>query len=93
MSKRKRSVILWCLVALIFYCDGYWFARWRNCIVMVEYCDKENQMVVRETWPGVEYRDDWRGRFKNSINEPLFYFFRPLTLLENVVHGGTRPIK
>ena len=89
---RRKLTMLAVVVALI-YSFGYGVARWRKFIVMREYNLKGQGMVMRETWPGRDVRDDWRGRLKNSLNPVAFYCFRPLCALEDCVRGGRRTIR
>lgn len=88
---RRKLTILAVVVALA-YGLGYGVARWRKVVVMREYHLKEQGWVVRHTGPGLDVRDDWRGRFKNHVNPVVFFFFRPLCAMEDFLRGGRRSI-
>jgi hypothetical protein len=89
--RRKLSILA--AAAVLVYGFGYGVARWRKLIVMQEYLLKEQRLVVRRTGPGLDVRDDWRGRFKNGANPVVFFCYRPLSSLEDFVRGSKRPLR
>jgi hypothetical protein len=89
---RRKFTTLVVVVALA-YGLGYGIARWRKFVVMREYHIKEQGLVARQTGPGFDVRDDWRGRFKNRANPVVFFCYRPLCSLEDFVRGSRRTIR
>jgi len=87
-----KKIAIFTLVALLIYCSAYGVVRWRKFIVMDEYDLKEQSLLVRETIPGWDVRDDWKGRLKNKINGHIFVFFRPLELIETRRCGFRKPL-
>jgi hypothetical protein len=82
-----KRIVTVTLILLVISCAAYGVVRWRKLIVMGEYDQKEQSLLIRETIQGWDVRDDWKGRLKNQINGPVFIFFRPLELLENHLRG------
>jgi hypothetical protein len=91
--KFPHKLTLWALAFVLIYGCGYGAARWRKLIVMREYDLKEAGLVVRHTAAGHDIRDDWRGRLKNRANPAVFFCFRPLCAIEDLLRGGQRPIR
>jgi len=89
----RRKLIILAIVVVMIDGLGYGVARWRKIVVMQEYRLKEQGLVVRQTGPGWDVRDDWRGRFKNRANPVLFACFRPFCSLEDFVRGSRRAIR
>jgi hypothetical protein len=83
---------IWALLIITVYGFGYGVARWRKFIVMHEYDVKEQRLVVRQTGPGWDVRDDWRGHLKNCANPLVFFCFRPLCWIEDCVRGSTKAL-
>ena len=88
----RPNLIVLIAVMATFYGLGYGLARMRKFVVMQEYHVKEQASVVRQTGPGLDVRDDWRGRLKNRLNPVAFSFFRPLCWLEDLLRGSTRSV-
>ncbi len=93
MGSLRRSLTIAALGFAVLYGAAYGVARWRKFVVMSEYYLKEEGRIVRETQPGLDVRHDWRGRAKNDANPVVFSVFRPLCALEDLVRGGSRPIR
>ena len=87
----KKALAL-ILIMILIYCSAYDVARWRKIIVMQEYHLKEESLLIRETGPGWDLRDNWKGRLKNKLNGPIFIFFRPLEIIENQLRGFRKPL-
>ncbi len=91
-SARRKLTVLVVLLAAV-YNSGYVVARCRRFIVMQGHLIKEEALVVRHTVPGIDFRNDWRGRLKNRVNPLVFYFFLPLCAAEDFVRGGERTLR
>ena len=87
-----KKLVIFIVIILFFYCAAYGVARWRKCIVMNKYEEKEKHLLVRHTAPGADVRKDWKGNFKNQMNPALYTFFRPLEFIEDSVRGGSSPL-
>ena len=87
-----KKLIIFIVIALLLYCSAYGVARWRKCIVMAAYNQKGENLLVLETAPGIDIRDNWKGHLKNKINPIFFVVFRPLELLENHFRGSKRQL-
>ena len=87
---KKLAIIV--VIVLILYCSAYGVARWRKCIVMQTRELKEEGVLVRQTGPGFDVRDDWKGRLKNKVNPALYVFFRPLEFIEDSARGSRKPL-
>lgn len=89
MKKTFRCLLIACLA----YGCSYVVVRARLFVVMREYDEKDEQMLVRRTGPGWDVRNDWRGELKNRLNPVIFVCFRPLAWSEDRLRGFRRPIR
>lgn len=88
MQKLLRSIYFFAaLIIAIVYFLGYGASRWKKFIVMQEYLDKDQRVTVRNTGPGFDVRENFRGGFKNRVKTVAFFCFRPLCFVEDLVRG------
>ena len=92
MNDTRHKLTTLAVVLILIYGIGYGVVRWRRFVVMREYNLKEQGLVVKHTAPGFDVRDDWRGRFKNRVNPAIFFCFRPLCAMEDLVRGGQKTL-
>jgi hypothetical protein len=93
ITRMRRKLTIIAVVLAVVYTTGYGVARWRKFVVMREYHLKGEGVVLRETGPGLDVRQDWRGRLKNRANPVVFFCFRPLCAVEDFFRGGRRSIR
>jgi hypothetical protein len=93
ITRMRRKLTIIAVVLAVVYTTGYGVARWRKFVVMREYHLKGEGVVMRETGPGLDVRQDWRGRLKNRANPVVFFCFRPLCAVEDFFRGGRRSIR